>query len=467
MASNGRLVTYVLLSILVVVNAGMFHDGEKMVMESYKAPTPFEAGSSSASINRAKFTMNAGSSGTAPGLMTMEKGDGMISVPEDERAYAQKTIEPLLEIVQRDIYPKWMIKDQTIMERRMDQAAAEWLNGWPCEGETQQFEELKQIVSRENFSSEKIEDQSVIDSITEKAVGWLRDRPYEWAYRLFEKLFVSSPNIAIDQLLDQKGETYLVKLGSETALWIQPRNPEKKVMLTLQFTQRQLRQFMTEGLEDQINLALRKALQVQEAQVSQILRDDKVNSRMTSTIDSRMEPRWFNIGAFEKIGELIHPVFESSQMATEDKMRVSAEVLDASLLWKLNNIHLQSFIENCHADRSISPGTCLGIFDPEKKLFLVKINHNTIEWVHPRSPKQTFEFLEHLLEIWQPLIASKELSLEDFTLYLNRLRALLVKLSINENDLNPMPDSLRAQIRGWIIHYSARVNRPKNVIAHS
>ena len=32
MASNGRLVIYVLLSILVVVNAGIWHDGEKMAI---------------------------------------------------------------------------------------------------------------------------------------------------------------------------------------------------------------------------------------------------------------------------------------------------------------------------------------------------------------------------------------------------------------------------------------------------
>ena len=48
MSSNARLVIYFLLSILVVVNAGMTHDGEEMAMEtsSHQAPTSFKAGDS-------------------------------------------------------------------------------------------------------------------------------------------------------------------------------------------------------------------------------------------------------------------------------------------------------------------------------------------------------------------------------------------------------------------------------------
>jgi len=397
MASNGRLVVYFLLSILVVVNAGMTHDGGEMAMEtlSHKAPTSFKAGDSSPSIDHAKFTMNEGSSGPAPGLMTMAKADTKVSVP-DERAYAREKVEALLRIVNRDHFSSWLSKDQTIFEMKMELAVPEWLRGQPYEGEYQHFEKLQQIVNRNNFSSEKIEDQSVIDSITEKAVGWLRERPYEWAYRLFEELFVSSPNIAIRQSLDKKDQVYLVKLGHKTAQWIKPR---------------------------------------------------EMKPGRTTTTET-----------FDSIGELLHAVFESSLVATKDK-RVLAEVLDASRLWKLNDIHLQRFIDRCLADESILPETSLGIFDPERKLFLVKIDHNAVEWVHPRSPKQQLVFLKHLLAIWDPLIASSWISCEDLTLYLRRMTTLLGELSINENDLNPMPPSMRWHIIRWILRYDERVDR--------
>jgi len=391
MSSNARLVIYFLLSILVVVNAGMTHDGEEMAMEtsSHQAPTSFKAGDSPSSIDHAKFTMNAGSSGTAPGLMTIAKADTKVSVPH-ERTY--------VELLHQDLrhhspegYDTWETAEvlgelrRIVHSDNLLRAAAE-------------AEELRRIVNRDNFSSNMIEDQSAIKSITEEAVGWLRARPYEGAYQVFEELFVSSPNIAIGQLLDEKDQVCLVKLGHKTAQWIKPREMKPGTTTT------------------------------------------------TETFDS--------------IGELLHHVFESSLVATKDT-RVPAEVLDASLLWKLNDIHLQSFIDRCLADKSIFPEKSLGIFDPERKLFLVKLDHKTVQWVHPRSRKQTFIFIEHLLALWHPLIVSSWISLEDLTLYLNRLTALLIELSINKKPWNTMPIAMIWQINGWIYHYEGRLNKSK------
>ncbi|KNZ51677.1 hypothetical protein VP01_3866g2 [Puccinia sorghi] len=314
--------------------------------------------------------MNAGSSGHAPALTA--KADTKASVP-DEHSNVE-TLHQDLHHHSREEYEAW----ETV----------------------EADEELQRIVNRDYFSSKMIENQSVIESITEEAVGWLRARPHERAYQLFEELFVSSPNIAIGQLLDEKDHLYLVKLGRKTAQWIKPRDPENKVVLSLQSTQRQLRQSSAEGLGVRISPALSELLvHIQRAPILQILRNDQENSRMTNSINSPRKPGTSTTtGTSSSIGELLHHVFESSLLATKDK-RVSAEsflqVLDASLVWKLNNDHLERFIDRCLADKSIAPETSLGIFHPESQLFLLKIDHNTVEWVHPRSHKQTRKSKKH------------------------------------------------------------------------
>ncbi|KNE99944.1 hypothetical protein PSTG_06797 [Puccinia striiformis f. sp. tritici PST-78] len=281
---------------------------------------------------------------------------------------------------------------------------------------------LQEIVSRENFSTEVLHEQKV-DSTIGEAVLWLKDHDSEESYRLFEEIFVPSPNLGVGKLLDQKDDVYLVKLGPKTVEWIKPRDIGMSTLLSLQSSQNLIRQSRKWGFWVQ-NPEFRELIErISKAPIGRNLRGNSADF-LAGPVNYKSQ---VTNAASLPLPRAMHKVFTSS-MPKKKKLSFGEIPATDPSLWNLSDASLEIFVGQCLSEESVPTGFALGLYQPSN-LFLVKIDSSRAEWVRPRSINQRTKLLHDLLEMWNPVIYSSWITLDELSYYFNRFKFMLTEVS--------------------------------------
>ncbi|KAA1081185.1 hypothetical protein PGT21_030970 [Puccinia graminis f. sp. tritici] len=314
--------------------------------------------------------------------------------------------------------------------------------------------EIQKIVSKDNFFKEVLDEQKV-ESITQEALSWLNARPYEEAYKIFEQVFLPSPNIGVGRLLEAKDDVYFVKLGPHTAEWIKPREIGTKILLSVQSSQNLIFQAPSDRSLWECDRELKELIEhIRRAPIGKTLRSNADFSMGTTSFNSETTTL-----TKLPLPRALHDVFESS---IPKNMKIRFEDTPSNANWKLNDSFLQIFLENYLSEETIPVGLGLGLYQ-SNNLFLVKINSSRAEWVRPRSIDQKLKLLNDLLEMWRPIICAPWITLEESASYFNRLTFLLKELSINFNgilrDEGMSSKNIKYTILDFINSYVDRIDR--------
>ncbi|POV97214.1 hypothetical protein PSTT_15181, partial [Puccinia striiformis] len=227
----------------------------------------------------------------------------------------------------------------------------------------------------------------------------------------------------IGKLLDQKDDVYLVKLGPKTVEWIKPRDIGMSTLLSLQSSQNLIRQSRKWGFWVQ-NPEFRELIErISKAPIGRNLRGNSADF-LAGPVNYKSQ---VTNAASLPLPRAMHKVFTSS-MPKKKKLSFGEIPATDPSLWNLSDASLEIFVGQCLSEESVPTGFALGLYQPSN-LFLVKIDSSRAEWVRPRSINQRTKLLHDLLEMWNPVIYSSWITLDELSYYFNRFKFMLTEVS--------------------------------------
>ncbi|KAH9467822.1 hypothetical protein MJO28_006244 [Puccinia striiformis f. sp. tritici] len=157
----------------------------------------------------------------------------------------------------------------------------------------------------------------------------------------------------------------------------------------------------------------------------------------------------------------MHKVFTSS-MPKKKKLSFGEIPATDPSLWNLSDASLEIFVGQCLSEESVPTGFALGLYQPSN-LFLVKIDSSRAEWVRPRSINQRTKLLHDLLEMWNPVIYSSWITLDELSYYFNRFKFMLTELSMSwhspQGVRGVVTNEIKSILSEWSQYYIERIKK--------
>ncbi|POV99339.1 hypothetical protein PSTT_13864, partial [Puccinia striiformis] len=241
-----------------------------------------------------------------------------------------------------------------------------------------------------------------VDSTIGEAVLWLKDHDSEESYRLFEEIFVPSPNLGVGKLLDQKDDVYLAQdsrmdqaeryrdeYTSVTTIIAESNSPVSQVGFWVQ------------------NPEFRELIErISKAPIGRNLRGNSADF-LAGPVNYKSQ---VTNAASLPLPRAMH------KYAQKEETELWGNSCTDPSLWNLSDASLRSSWGNVYP-RSLYLRASLSAYIQPSNLFLVKLTH-----LGGMGPTSRTKLLHDLLEMWNPVIYSSWITLDELILLFQQIQ---------------------------------------------